>query len=134
MNAYQSFYETYRDIADIYILYILEAHFVEKDDVGKIIGGWPIGKLFNYPQHKTLQDRCAMVEVLLNTYHPTIPILLDTMANEFQNAYRPWPDRAYVFHQGHIQYMARINDDGSRNAMWCDEIAPMLDAFRTHTD
>ena len=57
MNAYQDFYNKYSNIATIYILYILEAHFVEKDAEGNFTGGWPIGYQYNYSQHKNIEDR-----------------------------------------------------------------------------
>jgi hypothetical protein len=130
MEAYKSFYERYQGVADIYILYILEAHFVEKDADGRIVGGWPIGSQYNHPQHRSLEDRRSMVSLLLDEFHPAIPIYMDTMENSFQNVYRPWPDRAFVFCNGEIRYMAKINDDGSRNSFWTEEISKMLDGMR----
>lgn len=127
MDSYQMFYDKYSPIADIYIVYILEAHFVEKDLEGNVIGGWPIGYQYNYPQHKTLEDRKNMVKILLDEYHPTIPILMDNMNNDFQNIYNPWPDRAYMFLNNKIKYVSIGNSDGSRNACWTDEISMLLD-------
>jgi hypothetical protein len=126
MNKYQDFYNKYSSKADIYILYILEAHFVEKDKDGNFIGGWPIGYQYNYEQHKSMDDRRKMVEVLIDEYHPTIPILMDSITNDFQNKYNPWPDRAYMFNDNKIEYVAEINDDGSRDACWTDQIALLL--------
>lgn len=126
MNKYQEFYNKYSSVADIYILYILEAHFVEKDKDGNFTGGWPIGYQYNYPQTKTLEERKNMVKLLIDEYHPTIPILIDNMNNDFQNAYNPWPDRAYVFLNNKIKYVAINNDDGTRNMVWTDEIVILL--------
>lgn len=126
MNAYQEFYDCYSSKADIYIVYILEAHFVEKDADGNFIGGWPIGYQYNHEQTKTIEERRKMVELLIDEYHPTIPILIDKMDNNFQNAYNPWPDRAFVFLDGTIKYISKINEDGSRNTFWTDEIANLL--------
>jgi len=128
MNAYQSFYETYSSVADIYIVYILEAHFVEKDKEGRFIGGWPIGYQYNYEQTKTLEERKKMVKLLLDEYHPTIPIYIDTMENEFQEAYHPWPDKAYVFMNYKLKYIAKGNDNGTRNTYWTTEIAHLLNS------
>ena len=127
MNEYQRFYDTYSLIADIYILYILEAHFVEKDDQGNFTGGWPIGYQYNYPQHKTLDDRRNMVQLMLDEYHPTIPVLMDNMNNDFQNAYNPWPDKALMFYNGIIKYMSMVNDDGTRDSFWTGEISSILE-------
>ncbi len=129
MESYKSFYDQYSKVADIYILYILEAHFVEKDETGKIIGGWPIGSQYNFPQHKSMEDRRKMVALLRNEFQLDIPCLMDTMENSFQNIYRPWPDRAFVFHEGVIRYMAKINDDGSRNNVWTADIANLLNGL-----
>ena len=107
-------------------MYILEAHFVEKDEAGNFIGGWPIGYQYNYSQTKSIEERRQMVEELIDEYHPTIPILIDTMDNNFQNAYSPWPDKAYVFMNGKIKYIASQNDDGSRDTYWTDEISRLL--------
>ncbi len=128
MNAYQDFYDKYSSIADIYIIYILEAHFVEKDSDGNFIGGWPIGYQYNYGQTKTIEERTKMVDLLVDEFHPTIPIYMDTIDNEFQNIYNPWPDRAFVFLNGKIKYIARINDDGTRENYWTDEIARLIDS------
>lgn len=129
MNAYQHFYDSYCSKADIYIVYILEAHFVEKDTDGNFIGGWPIGYQYNYEQTKSIEDRRKMIKLLLDEYHPTIPILIDKMDNNFQNVYNPWPDRAFVFLDNKIKYIAITNDDGSRNVVWTDEIADLLNTL-----
>ena len=127
MDSYQRFYDEYSSVADIYILYILEAHFVEKDADGNFVGGWPIGYQYNYGQTKSIEERKKMVDLLIDEYHPTIPVYIDNMNNDFQNAYNPWPDRAYVFINGEIKYIARNNDDGTRNSYWTDEISVLLD-------
>jgi hypothetical protein len=126
MKSYQEFYDQYRSVADIYIVYILEAHFVEKDSSGNVVGGWPIGHQYNHEQPKTLEQRKKMVDLLIDEYHPTIPILMDTMENQFQQIYHPWPDRAFVFKNGVIEYIARLNDDGTRNSFFTDEIAGII--------
>jgi hypothetical protein len=127
MSSYQNFYNKYSSVADIYIVYILEAHFVKKDADGNFTGGWPIGYQYNYEQPKSLEQRRKMVELLLDEFHPTIPILMDKMDNNFQNVYKPWPDRAFVFFNDKIKYMAKINDDGTRNTFWTNEITNLLD-------
>jgi hypothetical protein len=105
----------------------MEAHFVEKDDNGEFIGGWPIGYQYNYNQPKTIEERRQMVLLLLDEYHPNIPIYMDNMNNDFQNNYRPWPDRAYIFNNNRLIYQAMINDDGTRNTYFTDEISSLLD-------
>jgi hypothetical protein len=127
MDAYNNFYNKYSKIADIYIIYILEAHFVEKNENGEFIDGWPIGYQYNYEQPKTLEQRQKMVSLLVDTYHPKIPIYMDNMNNDFQNIYRPWPDRAFVFNKNELIFQAKINDDGSRIGYFTDTISLLLD-------
>jgi hypothetical protein len=105
----------------------LEAHFVEKNENGEFVGGWPIGYQYNYEQPKTIEERRKMVSLLVDEYHPNIPIYMDNMNNDFQNIYRPWPDRAYVFNKHKLIFEARINDDGTRNGYFTDTIASLLD-------
>jgi hypothetical protein len=74
-----------------------------------------------------MNERRQMIELLIDEYHPTIPILIDNMNNDFQNTYNPWPDRAYVFIDNKIKYIDMTNEDGSRNSVWTDEISLLLD-------
>lgn len=127
MNSYQNFYDKFHNIANIYILYILEAHFVEKDEQGNFIGGWPIGYQYNYEQPKTIEERYKMIEIMNDEYHPSIPIIVDDIDNNFQNIYNPWPDRAYVFKNGKIIYISKINDNGTRNSFWTEEISEFIE-------
>jgi hypothetical protein len=129
MDAYNNFYNKYSKIADIYIIYILEAHFVEKNENGEFVGGWPIGYQYNYSQPKNIEERRKMVSLLVDEYHPNIPIYMDNMNNDFQNIYRPWPDRAYVFNKNKLIFEAKINDDGTRNGYFTDTIASLLDGL-----
>jgi hypothetical protein len=122
-----NFYQKYSNIADIYILYILEAHFVEKDKDGNVIDGWAIGEQYNYPQHKSIEDRINMVHLLIDEFHPNIPIIMDNINNDFQNIYKPWPDKAFVFYKNKIMYVSVLNDDGTRNNPWSCEISALLD-------
>jgi hypothetical protein len=129
MNEYQSFYDRYSSRADIYIIYILEAHFVEKDTDGNFTGGWPIGYQYNYTQTKTVEERRKMVELLLDEFHPTIPILMDSIDNSFQNNYNTWPDGAFVFLDNKIKYISKINEEGARDQIWTAEIEKLLDTL-----
>lgn len=104
---------------------------MEKDENGQMVGGWPIGFQYNYEQTKTMEERRAMVKVMLDEYHPSIPILIDRMDNNFNHAYHAWPDRALVFEHGSIRYISATQEDGTRTRVWTDEIA---DLFETELD
>jgi hypothetical protein len=127
MNSYKEFYNKNKDLFDIYIVYILEAHFVEKDEnTGKILGGWPIGNQYNFPQHKTIQQRIEMSKILQIEFDINIPIFIDHIDNDFQNYHKIWPDGAIVYKDNKLLYKSRIGDDGSRKKIWTQEILEII--------
>ena len=111
---------------NIVCIYILEAHFVEKNNDGKIIDGWPIGSSYNYPQHKTINDRISMANKFITDFKWNIPTFVDTIENDFNKVYSAWPDRAYVIFNDRLIYISKINKDGSRNMTWVNEIEMIL--------
>ncbi len=123
---YIDFYNKYKDRVNVICIYILEAHFVETDN-NKIVDGWPIGNRYRYPQHKTLKDRIKMVKKFLEEFPEwNIPTFLDTMENEFNTKYAVWPDRGFLINNKKMQYIARVNDDGTRNCTWTEDIEQVL--------
>lgn len=111
-------------------IYILEAHFVEekKGPDGKIeLTGWPIGRAYRYPQHKTIDDRVEMAETFITQYDWTIPTYLDTMSNDFNRIYSAWPDRAFVIHEGKVVYMSTVDSEGRREGPWTNYIEKMFE-------
>lgn len=126
IDTYKSFYQRWSSCVDILTVYIAEAHFVERDENGKIVAGWPIGSQYNYPQHKSLEDRLTMAQKLVSDYDWPIPTVVDTMDNAFNGVYAVWPDRAYLIYENTILYKARVNDDGTRPDLWTNEIEALL--------
>jgi hypothetical protein len=50
MADYIAFANKYKDICKCIFIYIKEAHFVERDENGKYVDGWPIGFYeYEYP-------------------------------------------------------------------------------------
>lgn len=47
MADYQAFAEEEKESCKCYLIYIKEAHFVEKDENNKFVDGWPRG-FFDY--------------------------------------------------------------------------------------
>lgn len=132
MKSYLDFYDRFKETCDIYILYILEAHFVEKKEDGTIIGGWPIGKQYNIPQHKTLEERQHMALQLQNEFGSselfTKHTYIDHIENDVQNEYHLWPDGALLFNQnGLLVYQSCANNDGIRNTTWATEMTILLE-------
>ena len=92
------------------------------------LDGWPIGHAYRYPQHKNMKDRLCMVNKWKEEFPQwNIPTVVDTMNNDFNNAYAAWPDRGFIIDpQKKIQYIANVNDDGSRDCAWTSEIKKVL--------
>jgi hypothetical protein len=67
-----------------------------------------------------------MAKILEEEFQLEIPIILDEFSNGFNNIYRPWPDRAFLFINNKIEYMGKINEDGTRNTIWTNEIQDIL--------
>lgn len=120
-EAYLEFYDRFKDKANIICIYILEAHFVEKD-----LDGWPIGHHYRIPQHKTIDDRIEMAKQFVSEFHWRIPTFVDSMKNDFNTIYSAWPDNAYVIKDGKLAYFSRLNADGTRNTFFTEYIIPML--------
>jgi hypothetical protein len=67
-----------------------------------------------------------MAKILEEEFKLEIPVLVDTFENHFNNIYRPWPDRAFLFIYNKISYIGQINEDGTRNNIWTNEIQEIL--------
>lgn len=87
-NIYNDIYELYKDKINIICIYILEAHFVEND-----LDGWPIGTLYRYPQHKSIDDRINMANIFIKRYNFQVPLYIDNESDDFNNLFHIWPDK-----------------------------------------
>jgi hypothetical protein len=67
-----------------------------------------------------------MAKILEEEFKLEIPVLVDTFENHFNNIYKPWPDRAFLFINNKIEYLGQINEDGTRNTVWTNEIQDLL--------
>jgi len=90
-----SLYEDNKAMADFLTVYILEAHAVDE---------WPIssaryspkGTPVSFAQHKEIRERHDAAQQFVTDFNYCIPMVLDTMDDEFQKAYAPWPIRIYI--------------------------------------
>jgi len=78
------------------MVYIAEAH---AKDV------WPLGTLESLPSHETLQDRIKAAQILLTKYGSKIPMLVDTMSDDFDAKFAIWPERYYVIQGGKVKHV-----------------------------
>jgi hypothetical protein len=87
----EKLYDDYRDKAHIYVVYIREAH--------------PVGgprrppDEFKISDPKTLEERRRVAREFAEKVGLTIPILVDTMDDQVEQAYAGWPDRIYIIDQ-----------------------------------
>jgi len=84
-------YNLYKDDVDFYMIQIREAH---ASDV------WPIGNIVNVKEHRTLEERLKAAREMVKATHLRIPVLADTMDNNFLKLYSPWPFRFFVIVDG----------------------------------
>jgi len=87
LNNWQS---KFADKIHFVVVYISEAH---ANDV------WPLGKHVDIKSHKTFEERVAASDILTSKYGLKIPVVYDTMANEFDKHYAVWPERYYIIQQ-----------------------------------
>ncbi|CAG8719959.1 5122_t:CDS:2 [Dentiscutata heterogama] len=84
-------YTRYKTHVDFYMIQIREAH---ASDV------WPIGNIVDVKEHRTLSDRLTAAREMVKKTHLEIPVLADTMDNNFLKLYSPWPFRFFVVVDG----------------------------------
>lgn len=86
----EKMYQDYKDVADIYIVYIREAHAADSS--------WPVpyAKEKGITDHTNFGERCEVAERLVKDKKLTIPCLVDAMDNNANKAYSGWPDRLFI--------------------------------------
>ncbi|MCP4247061.1 MAG: hypothetical protein GY778_08420 [bacterium] len=89
----EELYQTYKDLAGIYIVYISEAHAADDRS--------PVGyaKKMGIKEHTTFGERCSVASRLVADKKLTIPCLVDGMEAEAEKAYQGWPDRVYLINK-----------------------------------
>jgi len=91
-------YETYKSQAQIYLVYIREAH--PSDGGGKAFGGTKSVK-----QPTTYEERCKVAADFVKDLKIAIPTLVDTIDNKTMMAYSAGPDRIYILGKdGKVSY------------------------------
>ena len=95
--------EKYRDIANFYLVYISEAHAADV---------WPIGLsagVINM-KHRTIEERIQCAKNFQQRYSFKIPIITDTMENNFRNIFAAWPFRAFIIKNNKFKYISNIKN------------------------
>jgi len=86
--------DEYGEIANFVTVYIAEAHAMDE---------WPLGTKVCLPQHKTIEERLTVARIFRDTYGFKIPILVDTIDNNFDSLYASWPERFYIIEDGKME-------------------------------
>jgi len=68
-------------------IYIEEAHAEDE---------WPLSTEFTIKQHKTIEERLTAARRLVEEFGSKITVLVDTMANEFNQKFFVWPERWFL--------------------------------------
>jgi hypothetical protein len=103
------------------VIYIQEAHPAD---------GWQVESnlrdQLEFAQPKELQERLELALTCTQRLALTIPLLLDTMANEADRAYQGWPERLYVIDtEGRIAYQGGKGPYGFKP----DELRAFLESY-----
>jgi len=78
------------------LVYIAEAHATDV---------WPLGNHVCLSSHKTIKERENAAQLLVSKYDCKLPILLDSMSDEFDNAFSIWPERYYVLKNNLVEHV-----------------------------
>ncbi len=119
----EAMYQAYREIAEIRLIYIREAHAAD--------GKWPVdyAKRLGINEHRTFGERCATAKSFLDDHTLTIPCLIDTIEDQVNDAYSAWPDRIYIVRtDGRLALVARPGPAGfapglSAARQWLEELS-----------
>lgn len=84
-------YRTFRDRAEIYIVYIAEAH---AENEWKMVLNEEEGICIR--QHTTFAERMAAARLCAEQLALTIPTLVDAMDNAAAEQFAAWPERIYI--------------------------------------
>jgi len=76
--------------ADFVVVYITEAHAQDE---------WPIGDPLKINQPVTDAERVGIARQFAADYDLQLPVLVDPVANHFEQAYAAWPIRFYVLEE-----------------------------------
>ncbi len=89
-------YQTYKDRAQFYLVYIREAHPTD---------GWAAEGNVEIADPKTLARRQEVASLCATDLNLTLPVLVDDMNDSANLAFAAWPERLFVIGKdGNIAY------------------------------
>jgi len=103
-SLHQLFDEFKVQNVDFLCVYITEAHAQDE---------WPIsssrfnnGKAVIYNQPRKIEERLSIARDFIQAFNFRIPMVADTMENQFEAQYSPWPLRFYIIEDGKLMFKA----------------------------
>lgn len=74
---------------------------------------WPIGAWSQVPQPKNMEERIRRGLKFKEEYNMSMPVVFDTMDDNFNNIAKAWPHRMYVVSKkGTTLYIEPDSEDG----------------------
>jgi len=110
-------FQKYKENIDFLVVYIMEAHACDE---------WPLGTKTVIPQHKSTENRIQVAKGFKQTYNWTIPLVVDPISNEFNQAFSAWPERLFVVQDLKVTYIAQP-EDGGYELLWPHEVKKIFD-------
>jgi len=96
----------------------MEAHALDQ---------WKLGDKVRIPQHKSLEDRIAAARLFQEENDYKIPLVVDSMDNNFNEKYSTWPERGYILFEGKMSYISAVETTGTIN--WEDGVENWLQQY-----
>lgn len=90
-------------------VYIAEAHAVDEWPISSSRANAQRGPV-HIKQATSNAERCQAARTFVQDFDFQVPMLVDTIENEFDRSYAPWPLRFYVFRRGKVEYIAEPKD------------------------
>lgn len=94
--------QQYKGKALFTAVYIVEAHAADE---------WPVGARLSFTkQTRSVQERTDLAKSFCDRFDLDFPMLIDTMTNQFMEAFASWPFRFYVVKGGKVLFKAMPGD------------------------
>jgi len=87
-------------------VYTLEAHAMDEWPISSARAD-PSGKPVQIKQHTTLEERIAAAKAFGRAFALDFPVVVDTMANRFEEWFCTWPFRFYILRGGRVVFQAQ---------------------------
>jgi len=96
-------------------VYIVEAHAIDE---------WPVGDPLKITQPISTSERCGLARSFVSTYNLQVPMVVDSINNNFSTEWAAWPVRFYVVHNKKLVFKAHPDHKNTY-----DSIPKRLDEF-----